>query len=213
MIHEHQSIIIDKNDILELDSVGIDADDIQLLIHDLAADFRTREKKNLTKVIPSGLTKAEMDILAEGGASGIYDDDDNDHSRTRGLAVLALEVELRKVEKESLTGPDVARVLDISFPRVRQLVAPSNKGLYFFLNNDGKQRFPSWQINEKKLIPHIKELLRALSKDVHPVTVSRFMTSVNPDLESPVLHRCLTPKEWLVTGHQPHSVLELARDL
>lgn len=213
MLPDPEMIAIDQKDLRELDSAGIAVDDIQLLLHELAVDFRSRSGRELSKSAPSGLTKAEMDILDEGGASGVFDDGETGYARTRGLAVLSLEVELRKIEKESLVGPELAQLLGISPPRVRQLVAPKSPGLYVFRGSNGKQLFPNWQINGDTLIPHLKELVQVLSSDAHPVTVCRFMTSVNSDLESPTLLRSLTPREWLVTGHQPKSVLELARDL
>ena len=212
MISEPEQITVDATDLNVLDSAGIDKDDITSLIHAYADDLRARGPE-ITADQPCRLTQSEMDILQEGGASGVTDDGESSYARTRGIAVISFELEFRQMQKASLDGEGMAEVLGISPSRVRQRVNPSSPGLYAFKARQGKLLFPKWQISNNERIPHLVDLVRTLSPDAHPISVHRFMTSVNTDLESTALNRCLTPSEWLVTGHPAQPVLDLARDL
>jgi hypothetical protein len=52
-----------------------------------------------------------------------------------------------------------------------------------------------------------------LPKDLHPIGVYHWFTTPNPDLAPENLGRALSPREWLLTGHSPIVVAELASDL
>ena len=59
----------------------------------------------------------------------------------------------------------------------------------------GKSLFPKWQFQDDGVIPHLGGLLQVFSSEVHPLTVCRFMTMINRDLESDDVGVCYTPKD------------------
>jgi len=104
MLPEPELIPIDQKDARDLNAAGISKDDITILIHEFADDIRAR-RSDITIRKPPALTKGEMDILEEGGVSGVRDYGDSNLDRTRGLAVIGLEP--RRTPCDSLPVHDV----------------------------------------------------------------------------------------------------------
>lgn len=162
---------------------------------------------------PPSLSPAEVAIFKAGGARGLSDDSDLEGLMRREMSVIEFDLEYRQVIEQSLDGNQMAEQLQVSPSRLRQLSLPANPGLYSFLSRAHKRLFPMWQLNDGEVIPHLRELLKALNPDVHPITVHRFMTTGHRDLEAPELDHCLSPRDWLITGHKPEPVMTLARNL
>ncbi|MFP3340161.1 hypothetical protein R0J91_19440, partial [Micrococcus sp. SIMBA_131] len=68
--------------------------------------------------------------------------------------------------------------------------------------------FPEWQFTSDGTIPFLTALLEA-TKSQTPITLARFMCCQSCDLE--VRGKRLSPRDWLINGHDPNSVLHLAR--
>jgi hypothetical protein len=56
-------------------------------------------------------------------------------------------------------------------------------------------------------------VLPNISENAHPVAVQRFFLKGNPDLESKIQAQAISPRDWLLTGHSPETVVLLAREL
>jgi len=212
MATEQEQIAVSSEDLRELGKAGIDKDDLADLIHAAAERMKSRSQAGL-KPGPPSLSPAEVAIFEAGGARGLSGDSDLEGLVRREMSVIEFDLEYRKVIEQSLDGNQVAERLQVSPSRVRQLALPVNPGLYSFLSHADKRLFSMWQFSDGAVIPHLRELLKALNPDVHPVTVHRFMTNEHPDLEAPELDHCLSPRDWLITGHKPEAVMMLARDL
>ncbi len=211
MTPEFDSIAVDKKDLRVLENAGVKKDAIARLIHLLACDIRSRDQTH-NRSAGKGLSAAEVEILREGGAPGLNDNDE-DLSLLRIQAVMQMNLETQKLQADSLDAASVAKLLAITPARVRQLINPSKPGLYHFKCPDGKAWFPGWQFTDDSTIPGLHALLKELNPDVHPVTVYRFMTRINNDLFNEDMDDYLTPRDWLVTRRPMEPVLALIRDL
>jgi DNA-binding CsgD family transcriptional regulator len=212
MTGEQELIPVLSEDLQEFKKAGIDVGEISRLLHSVATGMKARGQA-AKAAQPSGLTPAEIAVLEAGGARGLSGDSAKTAPAKRQMAVIQLEMEYLRLKNTSLDGQQVAKKLKVSQARVRQRALPGNAGLYSYRTPSGERRFPLWQFHDSTIIPYLRELLKALNPDLHPVTVQRFMTTEHPDLESPTLHDCLSPRDWLITGHQHEDVLVLARDL
>lgn len=212
MTNEQEQIAVSSEDLRQLGKAGINKDNLTDLIHAAAERMKSRGEAGL-KPRPPSLSPAEVAIFKAGGARGLSGGNDLEDVVRREMSMIEFDLEYRKVIEQSLNGNQVAERLRVSPSRVRQLALPANPGLYSFLSRADKRLFSMWQFNEGEVIPHLRELLKALSQELHPVTVHRFMTTEHPDLEAPELDHCLSPRDWLITGHKPEAVMMLARDL
>jgi hypothetical protein len=66
----------------------------------------------------------------------------------------------------------------------------------------------------KGVVPGIEQVFPALSRELHPVSVWRWFTSPSTELtDDAVPDRAISPRNWLLAGHDPRPVADLARDL
>lgn len=72
---------------------------------------------------------------------------------------------------------------------------------------------PRFQFANDRRLPHLTEVLTAINQEARPVAVQRFFLTVSPDLESEVLNKTLSPRDWLLTGHASAPVVLLAREI
>lgn len=110
----------------------------------------------------------------------------------------------------SFTAGETAQKLGVDPSRVRQLLAARK---IYGLQIRGAWKVPVFQFEDDRLLPGLEEVVPALPKDLHPVGVYNWFTTPNPDLVPEEYDRALSPREWLLTGHSPDVVAELAADL
>jgi len=159
-----------------------------------------------------GLSTKEMEILREGGASGL-DDTADINKVAYDLGREVLEREWHRILQDALDEDGAALLLGISRETLRERIHSQQLQLYKTVSQTGSWIFPRWQFSKGDLIPHLETLLGALSLEAHPVTVCRFMITENQDLEGDTTDCRYTPSAWLVRGYDPAPVIVQAKDL
>lgn len=156
------------------------------------------------------LTPEERDILESGGARF---GDTLGHTRDELIhhQVQRIQDELRAMIQQALTLNEVAQRLSVSKEAALQLLTKKHPGLHAFKAPNGVLLFPGWQFTEQGLMPVLQSILKHIDPKVSTLTINRFMTSKHCDL--PLGNRCLSPQEWLASGHDPVEVERLARDI
>jgi hypothetical protein len=131
-------------------------------------------------------------------------------SSTSSDALARTVTEYAVLRDTSLTAAETAQKLGVDPSRVRQLLAARK---IYGLQVKGAWKIPLFQFVDDRLLPGLEEVVPALPKDLHPIGVYHWFTTPNPDLAPEELKRALSPREWLLTGHSPTIVAELAADL
>jgi hypothetical protein len=106
---------------------------------------------------------------------------------------------------QSLTVAVVARRLRVDTSRVRQRIY--TRSLYAFKHR-GAWLVPAFQLDGRRLLPGLAAVVRQLSPGLHPVAVSRWFTTPNPDLL--LAGEAIAPVAWLGSGAPAEPVAELA---
>ena len=114
------------------------------------------------------------------------------------------------MQNTSLTAGETAQKLGVDPSRVRQLLAARK---IYGLQVRGAWKIPIFQFVDDRLLPGLEEIVPALPKALHPIGVYHWFITPNPDLAPEEFDRELSPREWLLTGHSPSVVAELATDL
>lgn len=115
----------------------------------------------------------------------------------------------------SLTGPQVAELLDVAHATVRD--RKRDGGLYSVPGPGNANRFPRWQFVEAvdgasgRAIPHLDKVLAALPEGLHPLEVTDFFTRVRGWLV--VKGVALSPAKWLAAGGDQEPVIKDAATL
>jgi hypothetical protein len=117
-----------------------------------------------------------------------------------GVAVAHAELVAR-----SLTVAETAKRLGVDTSRVRQRIYA--RSLYAFKHR-GAWRIPAFQLRRRKIVPGLDAAVSALSPALHPVAVSRWFTTPNPDLV--IDDWTVAPIGWLAAGGVPEIVASLA---
>jgi hypothetical protein len=125
-------------------------------------------------------------------------------------ALARTTAEYAALRETSLTAGETAQKLGVDPSRVRQLLAARK---LYGLQIRGIWKVPIFQFEDDHLLPGLEEVVPALPEDLHPVGVYRWFTTPNPDLAPEEMGRELSPREWLLAGHPPRAVAELAADL
>jgi len=156
------------------------------------------------------LTPEERDILESGG---VRFGDALGHTRDELIhhQIQQIQDELRTMIQQALTLNEVAQRLSVSKEAALQLLTKKHPGLHAFKAPNGVLLFPGWQFTEQGLLPDLQRILKHIDPKVSALTINRFMTSKHCDL--PLDNRCLSPQEWLASGHEPVEVERLARDI
>jgi hypothetical protein len=110
----------------------------------------------------------------------------------------------------SLTAGETAQKLGVDPSRVRQLLAARK---IYGLQIRGAWKIPVFQFEGDRLLPGLEEVVPALPEDLHPVGIYHWFPTPNPDLVPGELEQGVSPREWLLSGHSPKLVAELAADL
>lgn len=106
---------------------------------------------------------------------------------------------------------EVAAKLKVTDGRLRQRVAENT--LLAVHGPDGRSlRIPVFQLTETGELPSLRPVLRTIRRDLRPIHVAAFFTTPQSDLED-ADGKAMTPVEWLLSGHDPEVVRELAQGL
>ena len=152
------------------------------------------------------LTAPEEYFLRQSGVLDI--DQPNPDSIVLNITRVANEYTAMVVAADSQKA--AVNRLGVSTGRIRQKI---REGSLYAINGPGGRVCPRWQFHDNCVLPGLVPVLAAIGEEAHPVAVQRFFLTVSPDLESPALGSALSPREWLVTGHAPEPVIDLARAL
>ncbi|MBT8427470.1 MAG: hypothetical protein KJO02_05510 [Erythrobacter sp.] len=149
------------------------------------------------------LTAAELALLKKAGV-------DVDEHPERDDPMLNYATEFGAILATSLTAAEAAKRLhDVSAVWIRQKI---RDGTLFAMRIDGRWKIPAFQFDEHGLIANIGAVNAILPRTLDAVSVQRFFTTADAELESPKGER-LSPLAWLKAGLDPAAVVELARDL
>jgi hypothetical protein len=108
----------------------------------------------------------------------------------------------------SYSTSQAARYLKVDASRVRQRLRENS---LFGIEYDGEKRLPRFQFHRAQVIPGLREVLAALPEGLNPLDVAEWFLSPNPDLEIEAQEEPLSPREWLLKGHSPEAVIDLAQ--
>lgn len=119
------------------------------------------------------------------------------------LAVVRDRADAEQQARESaLTTTQVAELLDRDPASVRR--SKSTGDLYALSARSGRATlFPSWQFDNGRAVPGLREVIPVFPRSFHPMSIQRFMTTENGDLDG------LTPVQWLLSGGPTDRVVEL----
>jgi len=117
-----------------------------------------------------------------------------------GMAVAHAELVAR-----SLTVAETAERLGVDTSRVRQRIYA--RSLYAFKHGGG-WLVPAFQLRRRTIVPGLDAAVSVLSPTLHPVAVSRWFTTPNPDLV--IGDSTVSPIDWLTAGGVPEIVASLA---
>ena len=148
-------------------------------------------------------TAQELQFLAESGV------DVEEHGELAD-PMMGYATAFAAILSTSLTTAEAARRLrGVTAVRVRQLIGD---GTLYAVRIDGRWRIPEFQFQGDLLVPNIGEVNAAIDRDLDAVSVLRWYTTPDPELEAPD-GTVQTPLAWLKAGLSPKPVLQLARDL
>ena len=152
-------------------------------------------------------TEAETEVLERGGFVLEPEDTDEEDPLAQTLA------EYAALLKSSLSTAEAAKKLGVDPSRIRQRLTSEPMNLYGIRIGNGWY-IPEFQFDGDRLVPGIGEVVTHLDRDLHPVSVFRWFTTPNPDLEADDLRgRNLSPRDWLRLGFPVQPVSELAANL
>jgi hypothetical protein len=179
------------------DTLGISADDI------------LRALEAVMAASPPGsddpthhLSYGEVEALQRSGALKVAMPEPAERASTQTAARTAL------LEAAALTVKEVAAMLDRSEMRVRQRLTEHT----LLGTRAGRTwRVPAFQFHDGSELPGWDKVMAAFPDDVHPLTVKRFLDSESSNLDAD--GNATTPRQWLASGGDVHTVVELAAEL
>jgi excisionase family DNA binding protein len=148
------------------------------------------------------LTAAELEVLESSGA------DTHEHS---GLSdpMGAYATQFAAILETSLSTSAAAKRLGVHSVRIRQLIGD---GSLYAVQIDGRWRIPAFQFGRKKLVPNIGEVNAAIDRELDAVSVLRWYTTPNGELETSD-GEILSPLAWLKRGLPAERLVPVAREL
>ena len=166
---------------------------------------RAIESMHRTLYAPSRyeLTPSELALLDRAGVDGEEYPDREDPMTvyaTEFGAILATSLSAIRAG-ERLGG--------VTAVRVRQMIR--ERALYA-LRLEGRWKIPIFQFQTEGLVPNIAVVNQALPRTLDPVSVLRWYTRPDPELES-AGGDVLSPLDWLRAGLDPAPVVRIAQDI
>ena len=166
---------------------------------------RAIESMHRTLYAPSRdeLTPSELALLDRAGV-------DVDEHPDREDPMMAYATEFGAILATSLSATQAGeRIGGITAVRVRQMI---RERTLYALRLEGRWKIPVFQFQDEGLVPNIVAVNPILPRTLDPVSVLRWYTRPDPELEAPG-GGVLSPLDWLRAGMDPASVVGLARDL
>ena len=166
---------------------------------------RAIESMHRTLYAPSRdeLTPSELGLLAQAGV-------DVEESPRRADPMIVYATEFAAILATSLSPARAGeRLGGVTAVRVRQLIR--ERSLYA-LRLEGRWKIPVFQFGDEGLVPNIGAVNATLPATLDAVSVLRWYTRPDPELEAPG-GDILCPLDWLRSGMDPAPVAALARDL
>ncbi len=151
------------------------------------------------------LSEHELNVLRDGGFPSIPDT----VSLGDNIAIVAGEVGV--MIAGAFTQSQVAELLGVDQSRIRQRISQGT--LYAITGENNVKVLPRFQFTVSGALPVLEKVLPAINKDTHPIAVQRFFLTASADLYSDELKTNLTPRDWLIIGHNPDVVARMAADL
>ncbi len=108
----------------------------------------------------------------------------------------------------SLSVTEVAKRLGVDTSRVRQRIYA--RSLYAY-KHQGNWSIPAFQLQRHNLVPGLDAVVSALAPVLHPVAVSRWLTTPNAGLLIDDL--TVSPIDWLAVGGSSDALAALAEAL
>ena len=166
---------------------------------------RAIESMHRTLYAPSKdeLTPSELALLEQAGV-------EVEESPRRSDPMMAYATEFGAILATSLSPARAGeRLGGVTAVRVRQMIR--ERSLHA-LRLEGRWKIPVFQFRDEGLVPNIGAVNPALPPTIDPVSVLRWYTRPDPELEAPG-GEVLSPLDWLRAGMEPAPVVALARDL
>ncbi len=195
------NIQIPDQDVCILQNAGIGTDKLV----SIAAKFLSEHYSD-PKHVSNGFTEAEESFLVNSGAVGVG----RINPEAMADNMLTITGEFSQMVAGAYDQKQTAALLGVSASRIRQRLAEGS--LYSIEGLNGRV-CPRFQFSASGELPGLSLALKAMDKEVHPILVERFFLSVNPDLESSLLNQCMSPREWLLTGHDPEWLRSIIVEL
>ena len=166
---------------------------------------RAIESMHRTLYAPSRdeLTSSELGLLAQAGV-------EVEESPRRADPMSVYATEFAAILATSLSPARAGeRLGGVTAVRVRQLIR--ERALHA-LRLEGRWKIPVFQFGDEGLVPNIGAVNASLPATLDAVSVLRWYTRPDPELEAPG-GDVLCPLDWLRAGMDPTPVAALARDL
>lgn len=179
-------------------------------LHDAFQFLATERDPRASKAVLSARDDA---FLAEHG--GIKRPSEPEAALLQRANDSAILADMSALIAASLTGPQVAGLLDVAAATVRD--RKRDGGLYAVPGLGNTNRFPRWQFVEPgggapgRAVPHLDKVLAALPVGLHPLEVTDFFTWPRGWLVVKGVE--LSPVKWLAVGGDPAPVVKDAATL
>ena len=163
------------------------------------------ESMHRTLYAPSAgeLTASELALLEKADVDVAEHPDRDD-------PMLDYATEFGAILATSLSAAEAAKRLDnVTAVWVRQKI---RDGAVYAIQIDGRWKIPAFQFEREGLVPNIGEVNKIIPRTLDAVSVQRFFTTPDPELESPT-GEIVSPLDWLKVGLDAAPVVAIARDL
>ena len=163
------------------------------------------ETMHRTLYAPSGgeLTASELALLEKAGV------DIAEHPK-RDDPMMTYAAEFGAILATSLSPTEAAKRLGgVTAVRVRQMI---RGGALYAIQVEGRWKIPVFQFGRKGLVPNITEVNVVVPRTLDAVSVLRWYTTPDPELETPA-GDVLSPLGWLKAGMEAAPVAAMAHDL
>ena len=173
-----------------------------------AAAFLQTHPMQLVGAVENALSEEESALLARHGAQGLQSTPQAERAIQQNTVTIAGEY--AQMVSTALSQRATAERLGVGTSRVRQRI---DKGSIYALAAKKGRVCPQFQFAKSSTLPGLVKVLDAIGVGAHPVSVQRFFLKVSPDLVSDITGEEMSPREWLIAGHDVDLVCRLAETI